>query len=75
MKYINKEPNELMYHILMDEISIIENDKFLIIKILDENEILSNKISYEVKNKKTRKTFSMGHSYDKRYYLEARKIK
>ena len=22
-----------------------------------------------------RKTFSMGHSYDKRYYLEARKIK
>jgi len=22
-----------------------------------------------------RKTFSMGHSYDKRYYLESRKIK
>jgi hypothetical protein len=22
-----------------------------------------------------RKTFSMGHSYDKRFYLEARKIK
>ena len=22
-----------------------------------------------------RKTFSIGHSYDKRYYLEARKIK
>ena len=22
-----------------------------------------------------RKTFSMGHSYDKRYYLEAREIK
>ena len=53
MNYINKDSNELMYFVLMDEISIFENENFLVIQKLYETVIFSNNILYEVKNKKT----------------------
>ena len=48
-----------------------ENIGFLLPR-MDKNDLFKTVI---LDGALPRKTFSMGHSYDKRYYLEARKIK
>ena len=49
-----------------------ENNVAILFEAMPKEELFSTVI---LDGALPRKTFSMGHSYDKRYYLEARKIK
>ena len=54
------------------ELSNKENNIGFIFKPMKKEELFKTVI---IDGALPRKTFSMGHAYDKRYYLEARKIK
>ncbi|MBE6903011.1 MAG: DUF1015 domain-containing protein [Ruminococcaceae bacterium] len=74
-KYIENNGGEVDYIHGEDTVEKLcqqENSIGILLPCLDKNELFDKVIS---NGALPRKTFSMGHSYDKRFYLECRKIK
>ncbi len=73
-KYIGENGGEVDYIHGEDTVEKLcqqENSIGILLPCLDKNELFDKVIS---NGALPRKTFSMGHSYDKRFYLECRKI-
>ena len=74
-KYLKENKGKIDYihgEDIVRSLSKEGNNIGFILPVMSKNELFKTVI---LDGARPRKTFSMGHSYDKRYYLEARKIK